>query len=146
MNNSLVLASESSRLAALLLGHWPTGQLPRRASPSGRQTVPPERVTLYPDGQAVLWTVTSESAVEMVGKTTPQLVSTAIERRLRPEDLFARGICDVAEVMPKIGAPGEPLRGLRVDDGKQRCAVTLFEQVWRLPGGSAVPDGNRRRR
>ncbi len=36
MHNSLVLAPDASRLTALLLGHWPTGQLPPRALPSGR--------------------------------------------------------------------------------------------------------------
>ena len=41
LNNSLVLASEASRLAALLLGHWSTGQLRRRALPSGRLETEP---------------------------------------------------------------------------------------------------------
>src|SRR6516162_6871726 len=36
MDNSLALAVDPSPRASLLLGHVPTGMLPRRASPAGR--------------------------------------------------------------------------------------------------------------
>ena len=76
MNNSIALAADPSRLAALLLGHLPTGKLPRRALPSGR---------LDPDHRSTC------SLADPKGPRMNNWIALAADYALRPHVLLLGG-------------------------------------------------------